>query len=134
MKLKCHRFDLSIEPLTKVGAEGWLHFQVEIMVPGFSGSFEAEMQFEDLERFKNDLSEMEQKVGIECEALLGSAEPGIHILLKSDRLGRVTGEYQFESERYNGEPTCLSGLFEIDQTFIKPLMVSVSEDIKKITV
>lgn len=134
MKLKCCRFDLSIEPVTKLGPEGWLHFHVKIMVPGFNGEFDAEMQIEDLKRFKKSLNEMDQKIGSDCEALLGSVEPGIYISLKSDKLGRVFGKYQFESERCDGEPTCLSGAFEIDQTFVKPLAVSVSGDIKRIMV
>ena len=134
MKLYCQRFDLAIEPRTKAGPEGWLQFLVKIQVPGFQGKFEAEMQLEDLERFKIDLRNMDDRIGEECDASLEGAEPGIYLKLKSNKLGQVYCEYEFESERYDGKPTCLSGSFEIDQTYIKPLMLSVSEDIKRIKV
>ncbi len=109
-----------------------MHFQVQVMVPGFNGDFKAEMQVGDLERFEKDLREMEQKIGIVREAVLSSVEPGIFISLKSNKFGQVTGEYQFESERYEGDPTCLSGVFEFDQTYLKPLAKLVAEDINKI--
>ena len=134
MKLNCQRFELTIDPLTKEGPEGWLHVFVKIQVPGFQGKFEAEIQLEDLERFKVDLKNMDDRLGAECNASLESAEPGIYLKLKSNKLGQVYCGYEFESERYDGKPTCLSGAFEIDQTFIKPLMLTVSEDIKKIKV
>ena len=134
MKLNCHRFNLAIEPRSKAGPEGWLHFLVKIQVPGFQGKFEAEMQLEDLERFKIDLKNMYDTLGEECDASLVGAEPGIYLKLKSNKLGQVYCEYEFESERFDGKPTCLSGAFEIDQTYIKPLIITVSEDLKKIKV
>ena len=77
MKLKCHRFDLLIEPLSKAGPEGWLHFQVVVTVPGFSGNFKAELQLEDLERFKDSLNQMEERIGKEHEAFWRPHKPQV---------------------------------------------------------
>ena len=130
MVLKCHRLDLIIKPAGKPGPEGWIHLDVRVSVPGFEGGFGAELQVEDLERFRNDLIHMDKHLGKDCKADLSGVEPGISISLESDKLGNIEGEYRFESDMYNGKPTCLSGAFNLDQTFLNPLIKSISEDLK----
>lgn len=132
MELKCEGLDLRIEPQNPPDAEGWMPFQVTVAAPGFSGQFHTEMQPDDLKRFEKGLIHMEAHAGNPCEAVLAGLEPGIHIMLQSDKRGNISGKYQFESQMHEDIPTRLSGGFSLDQTYLKPLIYGLADDLARI--
>ena len=64
-------------------------------------------------------------LGRELKASLVSTELDLEIELRSDRRGQIDGSYRFVSERRDGIPTELSGAFDMDQTYIPPLLAQV---------
>jgi hypothetical protein len=122
MKIEAHGLYLEMVALGRADPEeGWARVQVLVSVPGFKGQFEASLQVEDLSRFAAECAHMHASVGVASEATLGSAEPDILIVLKSNPRGHVAGRYHFESQRTDGVPTALSGLFESDQAGLPAL-------------
>jgi len=130
MKLNCERFSIFAEPLSGGDEEGWLRLRTRITVPGFEGKFIPELQVEDMERFKDDLLNMIEKIGTPCKAVLSSAEPGLHLSLKSDALGNIKGAYGFESDSHEGVPTRLAGAFSADQSYLMPLIHSIDSNLE----
>jgi hypothetical protein len=68
---------------------------------------------------------MHEAVGSQAFAVLANHEPGIDVRLAMQPLGQIHGTYAFESEHAHGEPTILSGAFEIDQSCLRRLLASV---------
>jgi len=116
---------LELQPRRKVDEEDWVRVQVLLQTNGFRGDFEAWLQLTDLVRFRDEIEEMYDCVGEQRSAILSSAEPDIDIRLESRRLGGIQGSYRLESERLNGEPTAISGAFELDQSHLPSLQTSV---------
>ena len=85
---------------------------------GFSADFVAYLQGGDVEYFANGLAEMYQEVGFQKEAELQCHEPGIFLKLKSDKHGHVLGEYEFVNETSGGFQPKLSGIIDMDQSYL----------------
>jgi hypothetical protein len=105
--------------------EDWLRATVRVEVPGFAGEYSCQLQTRDLERFAVQLENMHRTTGSESTAELSSAEPGIRIVLRSNRFGQVGGLFELESQRPGGVPTLLSGPFEMDQSYLPGLVRSI---------
>jgi hypothetical protein len=125
MNLSSGALTIELQPRRTVDDEDWVRVQVVVGANGFRGDFEAWLQLADLSRFRDELEDMHQCVGQEKSAVLASAEPDIEVRLDMQQLGQIHGRYAFESERVNGQPTVLSGSFEIDQSYLPRLRTSV---------
>ena len=132
MKLKCEGIELEISPHTKVNDEDWVKVSVFVRVAGFEGSTISWLQLEDIRRFSKELRILDTNLGLEKIARLCSAEPDIDIQLKSDKSGRIDGEYHLESERRDGIPTVLSGAFNLDQSYLPSLIKNLKELIESL--
>ena len=118
---------LKIRAHSRADAEDWARVLVESESNGFHGQFIAWIQTEDLTRFSNELSRMVSDLGQELTASWVSAELDVYLELRSDRRGHIKGGYRLESERREGTPTVLSGVFDMDQTYIPRLLAEVQE-------
>ncbi len=98
-------------------------------VPGFNGSYECQLMTDDLKSFEAQLEEMSRSIGRECTASLSTTDPGIHLVLKMDKLGNIQGRYSLRNFGSSGEPT-LEGGFVADQTFVKSWKDQITEDMK----
>ena len=125
MNLSSGELTIELQPRRSVDDEDWVRVQVVVGANGFRGDFEAWLQLGDLSRFRDELEDMHQCVGQRKSAVLASAEPDIEVRLDMQPLGQIHGRYAFESERINGQPTVLSGSFEIDQSYLPRLRASV---------
>lgn len=125
MKLSSSGLQLELLARRRANDEDWCRVQVEARANGFRGEFEAWLQTADLERFSSAVDHMYKSVGQANIATLSSAEPDIVVSLTMHPLGGIDGRYRLESERRDGAPTVLSGVFEIDQSFLPVLHESI---------
>jgi hypothetical protein len=121
MNLSAHALRLEISALHCANVEDWSRVQVEVQALRFTGTFEADLQRGDLERFVEELDAMYVAVGQQATATLCSAEPNIYVRLNMQRLGGITGEYKFMIDGDAGGISTLAGSFEIDQTYLLAL-------------
>ncbi len=59
-------------------------------------------------------------------------DPGLSIELTMDLRGHIKGRYNFTSERRDGEPTVLSGEFDMDQSFLASLEAEIDALVSKL--
>jgi hypothetical protein len=69
---------------------------------------------------------MMERIGEDCTARFNSTEPGIDITLSMNDRGHIEGEYCFRNFDAPGSPA-LSGSFDMDQTYLRPLLREVTE-------
>ncbi len=125
MKLHAHGLTVNIQANSPVNIEDWARVSVSVQVNGFMGEITAWLQSVDVKRFAEQISEMQKGLGQPGVARLCSAEPDIDIEFKQNKLGQITGRYCFESERRAGDPTSLTGSFEMDQSYLPELAKGV---------
>src|SRR5262245_12759066 len=123
MNLTAGTFRVELLPRRRVDDEDWVRVQLVAQALGFAADFEAWLQLEDLRRFERELESMYSTLSGTAE--LCCAEPDIRLMLTATSLGQVRGAYKFESEQRKGGATCLSGAFELDQSFLPSLATSV---------
>jgi hypothetical protein len=100
--------------------------EVSVQVPGFSGSFRVFLWSEDLEGFRAQLADMIAHHGRECQAELVGTEPGVVLRFAVDRRGHIYGRYELVNFDVSGSPA-LSGKFEMDRTYLAPLLARVDQ-------
>src|SRR4051812_36186429 len=99
-----------------------MHCGLVVDVPGFHGELDVQVWRADLTEFRDQLARSDEPTRWPCEVVFSSTEPGIELRFKVARTGRVGGAYRFGGGF--GAAT-LSGTFEMDQTFIRPLLEQV---------
>jgi hypothetical protein len=105
--------------------EGWMWCNANINAPGFRGDLDFQMLRSDLESFRIQLLGGLVWANWPCEARLASTDPGIDLSFRIERTGQVTGSYRFGGRgTYRPE---LSRDFEMDQTFLGPLLTQVEQ-------
>lgn len=124
MKLNTHGLSLELQARQTANGEDWVTVHTVVMVPGFKGDFEADLQLDDLLRFNTQLQSLYEKAGLPGTAILSSADPGVRVELNMQALGMIRGKYEFESTVVD-EPTVLSGGFSLDQSYLPALMESI---------
>jgi hypothetical protein len=110
--------------------EDWLNCDVELFVPGFTGAFSAYLQLADFTRFLSELREMYTRIGLSRKAALQGVEPGISIELTSDKLGAISGKYEFVNFPGNNK---LTGNFSMDQSYLPSLVTDIETILQKIS-
>ena len=125
MNLHAAHFSLRLEPLRPVDSEDWVRVRASVAGGVFTGMFEAFLQLEDLQRFRQAVQHMHAEVGPPIEAVLSCHEPGIYVRLLSNQLGQVEGNYTFEAE--DGSLAKLTGSFQVDQSLLPELAASTQE-------
>jgi hypothetical protein len=122
MKIAAHGLGLELSPVNALDGEDWCRVRVLAAVAGFEADFVAYLQGADLVRFRDSINAMYEVVGQPGEAVLGSAEPGVSIVLSMARLGGISGKYKFEGEFVEGGAPTLMGGFEMDQSYLPALL------------
>lgn len=97
--------------------------------PGFRGDLDRHLQKADLERFRSQLAHSVEAAHRPCESRLCGLESGIDVSFRVERTGRVVGRYQFQSRGVGG--ATLHSSFEMDQTFLGPLLSQVEEVLRE---
>ncbi len=125
MQLRTPALQLELSSKRIADQEDWCRVWVTAQTPAFQGEFEGWLQSADLARFAEELDSMQVNVGKACTATLSSAEPDIHLELKMQTLGGVSGAFALRPDPQAGGTTSLSGTFEVDQSYLGPLLASV---------
>lgn len=123
--LRTHGLALTVD-LSPPNADGWMGAHVNAEAPGFTCDYRFLLWRPDLEQFESTLKQMLESVGQAHSCVLSSTEPGLELQLDMDRLGHVAGSYRLQHFNAPGQPA-LSGDFEMDQTFIRPLLDQVRD-------
>lgn len=124
MKLATHGLSLELQAQQRANGEDWVTVRTVVVVPGFNGDFEANLQLDDLLRFKAQLRSLYENACLPSKAILSSADPGVRVELNMQALGVIRGKYEFESTVVE-EPTVLSGGFSLDQSYLPNLIESI---------
>ena len=90
---------------------------VKVKVPGFDGSFNCAVEFNEFEKFVAVLRELKNSLGDECENSWANMEGNIKFYFELHRLGGLSGSYKFSPNNFSLGPM-LEGDFEADQTDI----------------
>lgn len=109
---------IRLDALSQLDDEDWCRISIDVTDSGFSANFNAYLQGRDVEYFAENLSVMYSEVGLLKEAVLQCHEPGVYIKLKSDKNGRIRGEYEFKNENQGEFHPVLSGIFDMDQSYL----------------
>ena len=109
--------------------EGWMTCHVTAEVPGFAGVFNCWLWRCDLQGFRSQLADMIAHVGRPSSAELVGTEPGIDLRLSMDAMGRIEGRYTLQHFDALGSPA-LAGGFEMDQTYLAPLLGQVDKSLR----
>jgi hypothetical protein len=125
---------LSVNPYShlEVAYEDWIRCDVKLVVPGFTGSLPVELELLDFSRFLDELRRMSLSVGTPMQAALSGLEPGMALELNSDHTGHIFGKYEF-IHNWNAAEIKLIGSFEMDQSYIQPLILEIQNSIMKIS-
>jgi hypothetical protein len=123
IELRTHGLALQLD-CPPLNPDGWVCGQLSVEVPGFRGSAPFFLYRPDLEAFRSQLASMIAQVGRASQAALIGTEPGIDLRLSLDTRGHVEGRYTLRHFDAPGSPA-LSGTFEMDQTFLAPLLAQV---------
>lgn len=75
----------------------------------------------DLDPFQAQLVHSLDGANWPCEVRLASTDPGVDLLFRVERTGRITGAYQF-----GGDDRLFSGAFTMDQTYVGPLLAQMN--------
>ena len=127
MRISSEDLELCLAPVAKANDEGWARITIDARVPGFTVHYTGWLRLPGAESFESRLREMQDGIGNEHEAVLDSVdEPGLLLELKMNRHGHIAGLYRFISERRDGEPTALSGSFDMDQSFLPSMISEIS--------
>jgi len=71
---------------------------------------------------------MVKQIGQPCSASLVTTDPGIELHLNMNRVGQIEGRYELRNFRSNGPS--LSGVFEMDQSYLPGLIEDVKNSVK----
>jgi hypothetical protein len=123
VELRTHGIALTLD-FGQPGEDDWLACAVVVDVPGFHGQFDCQLMRCDLEQFRSELANAVTAVGQSVEVRLVSTDPGIDLRFMVNRLGQIKGRYELQNYDAPGSPA-LFGSFEMDQTFLEPLLVQV---------
>ncbi len=127
MNLFAEGLELHLRPIGKADNDEWAKVDINAQAPGFTVQYTAVLHLPNLESFVSRLRDMQDSVGNECEAAFeGWDDPDFSIELRMDRRGHITGQYRFVSIRRYGEPTALSGSFDMDQSFLPSMIADIS--------
>jgi hypothetical protein len=106
--------------------DDWLTCQVNIVVPGFTGSVKCDMEHSALVRFQKELVSIIENPGEERRAHLFGRDPGIDIKMDVNIVGQVSGRYRFVNWVGKLDPE-LSGAFEMHQSYIPNLIREINQ-------
>ena len=118
MKISANGLHIHLEALSPVGDEDWCRVNVAVSEAGFSANFIGWLQSVDVEHFANSVAALYLTAGTPGRAILRSAEPGICIELESDKHGHISGRYEFRNETAGGFHPTLSGILDMDQSYL----------------
>ena len=128
--MELHTYGLSLKlHFGKPTDEGWLVCSVVVDVPGFHGKLDCHVMQADLQQFRSQLAQAIDRIGEPTEVRLVGTEPGIDLVLTVNRLGQIHGTYELRNLDAPGSPA-LAGSFDMDQTFLRPLLSEVDRDLK----
>lgn len=118
MEIFANGVRIRLEPLDVVTDEDWVRVNVDVSDSGFTASFVAWLQSQDVERFATDLASLHANLGLPGKAILQCHEPGIYLELHSDTAGHIDGRYEFTNETAAGFSPSLCGKIDMDQSFL----------------
>jgi hypothetical protein len=98
---------------------------------GFRGELDFQMLRSDLDSFRAQLSDSLVQANWPSDVRLASTEPGVDLSFRIDRTGQVVGAYRFGG--LGAHRPVLSGAFEMDQTYLGPLLGQVERDLADLT-
>lgn len=96
--------------------EGWMGASVDVVVPGFEGSFSCTVEIKEFERFVTLLRQLHDALGSEYRISWGNMEGNIDFEFRLDRLGGLSGSYRFSPDSAGPH---LTGEFSADQTYMR---------------
>jgi hypothetical protein len=109
--------------------DDWLSCQVNVIVPGFTGSLKCDLEHSALVKFHNQLVKIVENPGKEHSAHLSGRDPGIDILMDVNASGQVSVRYTFINWVGKLNPE-LSGAFETHQSYIPNLVREINQTLK----
>ncbi|WP_426107966.1 WapI family immunity protein [Massilia sp. TSP1-1-2] len=118
MELSANGFHIHLGAIGPVNDEDWGRVTVAVSEAGFSANFEGWLQSGDVEQFANTMATLYLTAGTPGKAILSCHEPGIYIELESDKHGHVRGRYEFKNEAAGGFNPTLSGILDMDQSYL----------------
>lgn len=121
---------LEILDRTREGVGGpyleWLNFKVQATVPGFSADVKWAAMPMELQRFRDELVQM-NKMAPDAKAQLKGIEYGVKLLLKLGSRGQIHGEYVISNQYQDPDGPALTGRFSLDQTYLPSIISEVDE-------
>lgn len=118
MELSASSLHICLEPISRIDAEDWCRVAVNVSDSGFSANFVAYLQSSDVEFWADGMASMYRNIGISSTAVLRCHEPGISVELAANENGQVKGKYEFRNESADGFYPVLSGVIDMDQSYL----------------
>lgn len=118
MYLSANGLHIQVDAHGPVDEEDWGRVNVAVSEAGFSANFVAWLQSGDVEHFANNMAVMYAAPGTLGKAILRCHEPGICIELESNKQGHISGRYEFKNETGGGFHPTLSGILDMDQSYL----------------
>lgn len=118
MELSVNGLQIQLDALCPVDDDDWGRVTVAVSEAGFSANFVGWLQSGDVECFANGMAMLYRTAGTPGKALLCCHEPGIFIELESDKNGHIEGRYEFKNSATVGFNPTLSGILDMDQSYL----------------